>query len=193
MSSIEIFGAAKRSFTFPAPRPVAYEFYSFMPRIVPFLPRIELVATADNNLYRVAYRSLELNAYSVFIPCDLQVQVDETAELLQIDHVDTKIFPAVKPYASLRAAEAQGKFHIRSHFKDDGANQTRIDYELGLSSTLAKPLGLALVPTSVMVSIVERIVDIRINEIVDAFIVRSLAAYPAWLAEHPQSPNLPLT
>ena len=182
---IDVFGAAERSFTIPAPRAVAYEFYSSLPRIVPFLPRIEMVGKGSETIYRVAYRSLELNAYSVFIPCDLEVQIDETCRLLRIDHVDTTLFPKVEAHASLTSAVAQGKFRIRSHFYDDGPHQTRIEYSLGLSSTLPKPLGLLFVPASFMSNLVERIVNMRINEIVDEFIERSTAAYPAWASSRP--------
>ena len=181
---IEVFGAADRSFTIPAPRPLAYEFYSSMPRLVPFLPRIEMVSEGVDNTYRVAYRSLELNTYSVFIPCDLRVELDQSQAVLKIDHVETEQFPKVEQYANLTSAVAQGKFRIRSLFYDDGPHQTRVEYSLGLSSVMPKPLGLLFVPASLMANIVERIVNMRINEIVDEFIKRSTAAYPQWEREH---------
>lgn len=181
MSLIHVSGSAYRSFHFPAPRPIAYEFYGSIPRIVPFLPRIVLVATAGHGRYRVAYRSRELNAYDVDIPCDLQVHLDDEERLLRIDYFEEPLFPHVEPHATLRSCRATGRFHIQSKFFDE-EEATRIEYNLSLSSDLPKPLGLMLVPTAVMSTVVQRIVNLRINEIVDQFIIRSIKAYPAWLA-----------
>ncbi|MCB0035358.1 MAG: hypothetical protein KDE51_15105 [Anaerolineales bacterium] len=179
MASIEVFGSAERSFLFPAPRPVAYEFYSSLPRIIPFLPRIVLVQEGDDEIYRVAYRSRELSVYDVDIPCDLRLSTAEGPELLRIQHTDIHRFPEVAPYATMRSCRAMGRFQIESRFQEAAASQTMINYRLMLSSTLPKPLGLLLVPNSVMSGVVERIVQIRINEIVDHFVADSVAAFAA--------------
>lgn len=177
MASIEVFGSAERSFLFPAPRPIAYEFYSSLPRIIPFLPRIVLLQEGDDEIYRVAYRSRELSVYDVDIPCDLQISTAAGPELLRIQHTDTQRFPKVISHATMRSCRAMGRFQIESRFLEAADDQTMINYRLMLSSTLPKPLGLLLVPSHVMSGVVERIVQIRINEIVDHFVANSVAAF----------------
>ena len=177
MAEIHVSGAAARAFTIPAARPVAYQFYSSLPRILPFLPRIELVSADQNEVYRIAYRSLELNVYDVDIPCDLQVFVAEGPAVLRIRPAEQSPFPAVKPYATLRSCRAMGEFEIESRFLSVSEHETRIDYQLKLSSKLPKPTGLTLLPSYMMHSVVEKIVQMRINEIVDHFVVQSTAAF----------------
>jgi hypothetical protein len=177
MSSIEVLGTAERSFLFPASRPTAYEFYSSLHRIVPFLPRIVLVAEEDDGLCRVAYRSRELGIYDVDILCDLQLSTAARPDVLHIAPAETNLFPPVTAWATLRSCHGLGRFHISSHFTPLNDHETRIDYQLTLAATLPKPLGLLLVPDQVMRNVVQRIVQMRIEEIADQFIENSVAAF----------------
>lgn len=177
MASIAVSGTAERSFYFPADRPTAYEFYSSLPRIVPFLPRIVLIATDDDELCRVAYRSRELGIYDVDILCDLKLAAAERPDVLHIVPTTISRFPKVTAHATLRSCRAMGRFQIESRFVASNAQETRIDYRLTLAATLPKPLGLLLVPQPVMANVVQRIVQMRIAEIADQFITSSIAGF----------------
>lgn len=177
---IYVSGSARRSFSFPASRPVAFEFYSSLARIVPFLPRIHLVASAGDEIYRVAYRSVELGTYKVDIPCDLQVKLDYSQYVLHASPCNIDLFPAVNIQSGFTSTSGKGEFTIISRFYENTATQTNIDYTLTLSSHLPRPTGLSIVPGAVMDGIVQRIVQMRITEIVDHFISASISAFDKW-------------
>ena len=189
---IEVKGTETRSFYFPASKPVAFSFYNSLPRIIPFLPRIFLVDTADEQHHRVVYRSVELNAYHVEIYCDLQVNPDEKNNVLYIQGYDGRQhYAPVKTKVGLTQVIGTGDFTITSRFYEEG-EQTKIDYSLTLYSQIHRPFGLNFMPTAVLSNIVRRIVNYRIKEIVDHFVVASAEAYPQWAeANHTTSPTSP--
>jgi hypothetical protein len=183
---IEVKGTETRSFYFPAPIEEAFFFYNSLPRIVPFLPRIFLIDTADERHHRVVYRSVELNAYHVEIYCDLEVNPDERNNVLYIQGYDGRPhYPPVKTKVGLTEVIGMGDFEITSRFYEAG-QRTKIDYSLTLHSEIHRPFGLNFMPTAVLSNIVMRIVNYRIKEIVDHFVVASTKAYPKWVANGAQ-------
>ncbi len=185
---IEVNGTETRSFYFPASKQDAFAFYNSLPRIVPFLPRIALIDTADERHHRVVYRSVELNAYHVQIYCDLQVNPDEENNVLYIQGYDGREhYPTIKTKVGLTEVIGTGDFKITSRFYEQG-DKTKIDYSLTLYSAIHRPFGLNFMPTAVLSNIVGRIVNYRIKEIVDHFVTSSIAAYPQWAATAHSSP-----
>lgn len=178
---IKIAGSAQRSFIFPAELPMAYAYYSDLGRILNYLPHICLVQTYTYDRFRVLYNTLELGAYHIRIFCDLQAVMGGDKEQVLRIHPLQGVKP-IKPESGLNTTTTQGVFSMESVFGDKGA-QTQIDYNLQLEAKLPTPLGLRLVPGGVVDSIAESIMEMRIHEIAEGFVDRSIEAFPHWLAE----------
>ena len=174
---IQVIGSTNLTFTFPAERSVAYEYYRNIPRLVSYLPHIQLVQTDGENHYRMLYNTIELNIYHIRIYCDVRVEFSLHEALLRI--VPVERFPRVKPKSSLNSATTQGIYHSESRFYDEGT-QTRIEYTLHLEADLPTPAGLRLVPNGVVGMITDNITKRRIKEIAGGFITNSITAFPAW-------------
>lgn len=181
---IKIDGFAQRSFIFPADLPLAYAYYTDLSRMLTYLPHISLMRTFAYDKFRVLYNTLELGAYHIRIYCDLVATLDGVRKhVLRIGPL--KGIPPVRPEAGLNSATTQGHFTMESIFYDEGT-QTRIEYTLRLRARLPTPLGLRMLPGGVVNSIAESIMNMRIHEISDGFVERSLEAFPHWLAEMEQ-------
>lgn len=181
---IKIDGLAQRSFVFPADLPLAYAYYTDLSRMLTYLPHISLMRTFAYDRFRVLYNTLELGAYHIRIYCDLVATLDGARKhVLRINPL--KGIPPVRSEAGLNSATTQGYFTMESIFYDEGT-QTRIEYTLQLRARLPTPLGLRMLPSGVVNSIAESIMNMRIHEISDGFVERSLEAFPHWLAEMEQ-------
>lgn len=181
---IKISGSASQSFTFPADRITAYEYYSDLGRLLDYLPHIYLVHQNGHNRLRAMYNTLELGSYRIKILCDLYPVLDEGKRILRVNSTISP--PEIEPKAGLTSAATRGSFTIESHF-DDQEEQTRIDYRLWLRANLPTPLGLRVVPGRVMKQIADRITMWRIREIVDGFVQDSIASFPHWQSEQPRA------
>jgi hypothetical protein len=177
---IEIRGSAQRIFHFPAARPLAYEFYSDFNRIVPFLPHISLINSYGPHNHRLRYHATELGAYRVYIYADVQTTLDPDCQALVVTPLEE--IERVKDEAGFTSVTTQGFYTSQSIFSDN-ATGTDVDYSLQLRAHIPTPFGLRLVPGGIMTHIANSITDGRIQEIIDAFIKRSIAAYPRWLAQ----------
>jgi hypothetical protein len=177
---IEINGSAQRTFSFPAPRPLAYEYYSDFHRIVPFLPHISLIDQYAPHQFRLRYQATELGIYRVNIVADVQTVLDSTGHALSVTALAGQ--QPIADRASLTGATTQGYYTSHSLFTDrDGA--TVVDYRLQLRATFPTPNGLQLVPGSLLNQLAAGITRSRIQEILDAFIAQSIAAFPRWRAQ----------
>jgi hypothetical protein len=177
---IEIRGSAQRVFHFPAARPLAYEFYSDFNRIVPFLPHISLIDSYGSHSHRLRYHATELGAYRVYIYADVHTMLDP-------DHQSLVVIPRengqpVKDEAGFTSVTTQGFYTSQSIFSDNETG-TEIEYSLQLRAQFPAPIGLRLMPGGLMNHIANSITNGRIQEIIDAFIKHSIAAYPSWLAQ----------
>jgi len=176
---IHISGSAQRSFIFPAPLPLAYTFYADVGRLLNYLPHISLVRAFGPDSFRLLYHSLELGAYRIRIYADVQTTLEE-GWVIRV-HPLRGITP-VASKAGFHSATAQGYFSSRSAFHEEG-DQTRIEYSLKLQGKLPTPKGLRFMPGSMVSHIAQSITNMRIREICDGFIERSIEAYPHWVAE----------
>jgi hypothetical protein len=184
---IQVAGAARRTFTFPAELPVAYAYYGDVARVLSYLPHICLVRAYGPDRFRLLYNTIELGTYHIRIFADVQTTLDR-GWVLRVRPLPG--FPPVGPQAGINSSAAQGYFTSRSVFQEEG-DQTRIEYSLQLRAKLPPPLGLRFVPGLVMDRIVKSITHTRIREITNGFIERSLAAFPHWLAEMESNGTVP--
>jgi hypothetical protein len=137
--------------------------------------------TYTDAQFRVLYNTLELGAYHIRIFCDLQAIPDKEQRVLRLETL--RGIPPVKSEAGLTSSTTQGYYSSESVFEQDGDNQTKIEYSLQLQAKLPTPIGLLMVPSRVVNYIAENIMDMRIHEIAEGFIERSIEAFPHWLAE----------
>jgi hypothetical protein len=176
---IQVAGTARRSFLFPADLAVAYAYYGDVARLLNYLPHISLVRAYGPDRFRLLYNSTELSAYQIRIFADVQTTLDE-GWVLQVRPLNG-IAP-VKALAGLHSSSGQGFFSSRSVFREAG-DQTRIEYRLQLQAKLPSPLGLRFMPGAMVNRIARSITNMRMREIAEGFIERTVDAFPHWLDE----------
>ena len=184
---IRVAGSVHRSFVFPAELPLTYAYYADIGRVLSYLPHICLARTYGPDQLRLLYHSTELGLYRIRIFADVQTLLEDGC-VLRVRPLDRQ--PPVQPEASAQSATAQGYFTSQSIFHDAGS-QTRIEYKLQLQADLPTPLGLRVMPGLVVRSIAKSITNMRIREIVEGFIERSIDAFPHWLDELRSHSSLP--
>lgn len=178
---ITISGRAQMMFTLPTAVTTAFHFYQDVHRILPYLPRIQLVQAHGAQHVRVCYVSRELNAYDVAIYCDVQAEADPASYTIRL--TPREAGTPVKAKSSFNRTEAYGRYTSTSIFYPDG-ERTRLEYSLELSAELPKPWATKLVPDSIMDAIANSITNHRIHEIASGFIMKSALDIPAWAAQN---------
>jgi hypothetical protein len=172
---LSIYGNVARSYLFPANLDTAYDFYCDINRIFHYLPHISIVNQYPQHRYRMLYHTTELGVYRVNIYCDLVVEIDKTHSHILI-HPAEPTGATMKGEVGLYSLVSHGEYTSSSTFVSQG-DQTRIDYQFSLKAELPVPLGLRLVPNSVLDSIASSLAKWRIDEIAEGFINRSLEAF----------------
>ena len=81
--------------------------------------------------------------------------------------------PPVAPRATLSSLTGQGTYRSRSAFQSAGPH-TRITYDVEVQAAVPKRLEWKLIPDAVITHVVEDVVQRRLNDITDTFIVRSM-------------------
>lgn len=171
---ITISSTAQRTFTFPANRKTAFEYYANLKNTFGFLLHITLINGPKNGNYRLVFSTTEMGIYQVRVYCDLRAELDRQAWVLRMLPAEN-VQPARRE-ASINSLSGPGYFTSQSVFKDEGG-QTSIDYRLDLKASLPIPLGLSMMPEVLLQVIANKITRRRFNETVDGFIEHSLAAY----------------
>ena len=176
---IEISGYTERDFVFPADPTTTLAYYDDLDRIVKCLSHINLVDRQENEA-RIFYNTKELGAYQVYIYCDLETRVDHDTNILHVQPAHTR--KPIKEKNSWNSTTCHGVFRSESHFKPYG-DHTRVAYQVKLFATLPPPKGLMLVPGPIINRIAENIMNSRMDEIIDGFVEKSIAYFPAWRAQ----------
>jgi hypothetical protein len=176
---IKVVGSARRSFVFPADLPMAYAYYGDVGRLLNYLPHISLVRAYESDRFRLLYSATELGTYQIRIFADVRTTLDKGWGI-RIHPLDG--IPPVEMKAGATSSTAQGYFASRSVFQEAG-DQTLIEYSLQLQAQLPTPLGLRMMPSMMTNRVAKSITTMRIREIVDGFVERSVDAFPYWLAE----------
>jgi hypothetical protein len=171
---IRIAGSVARTFTFPADLPATRAYFTDYAHIFGQLPHIRKVKTYGPGQYRMLYHTTELNIYDVKIYCDLQARFDEARQSLIVRPLDQAA--PVKARVTLKSLSGQGLYSSVSTLAEAGS-QTQVHYRLRLEAALPKPIGLSMVPDSVLNRIAHSITLYRIREIAEGFIEHALADY----------------
>lgn len=171
---ITITGSVQRSFQFPGPRSVAFDYYANIRHTLNMLPHISIVRQYASDQFRMMYSTTELGIYRVRMLCDIQVKVDKKAWTL-------RILPMANPLpiaseVGIYSLSGAGAFTSQSLFQDTGGT-TEVAYHFQLGADLPVPFGIRFMPESVLNGIAGGITQWRIDEIVDGFIQRSVDAY----------------
>jgi hypothetical protein len=176
---IKVSGSARRSFTFPGELPLAYAFYGDVARLLNYLPHIYMVRAYGPDRFRLLYDTTELGAYHIRIFADVQTTLDK-GWVIRV-HPLEGIAP-IEARAGINSSTAQGYFSSQSVFQDDG-DCTRIEYSLQLQASLPTPTALRFMPGAMVGRIARSITSMRIREITEGFVERSVSAFPYWLDE----------
>lgn len=174
LDPIELQGSVRRTFIFPAPLTEAFEYYSDLPRAFRYLPHIRFIKKFPSGCLRLQYQTIELGVYQVNIFCDILSDI-------QHDRYQLTLFPCnnekpIHHHAGMHSLTSMGSYRSVSLF-EPLKEQTVIHYQLELIASLPAPRGLALVPSPVRNRFAAGITRLRIDEIADKFMYRSIAAY----------------
>lgn len=170
---IRIAGSARRSYLFPAPLDVAFRFIAELDAMLGLLPHIEVVASAGPQR-RLCYHATEAGLYQVRIYCTVMTEVDPHSHRIRVRPTDD---PA-PDHAGFRSMSGHGRYESTVRFHD-AKDATRIDYALKLKAALPTPGSLRLLPESLVNARAGHRFRQRMDEILDGFVVRSIAAYEA--------------
>jgi hypothetical protein len=176
---IKVSGSARRSFIFPGELPMAYAFYADVGRILNYLPHIFLVRAYGPDRFRLLYSTTELGTYHIRIFADVQTTLDK-GWVVRVHPLEDR--EPITAKSGFNTSTAQGFFSSHSTFQDKG-DRTRIEYSLQLQAELPTPLALRFMPGAMVGRIARSITRMRIREITEGFIERSMSAFPHWLAE----------
>jgi Polyketide cyclase / dehydrase and lipid transport len=169
---ISIAGAARRSYTFPAPLDAAFAFNADLDRMLGLLPHIAVVGAPSPSTRRLCYAATESRLYRVRIHCTVVTEIDAGARRIRI----TPTADPARAQAGFRSMSGRGRYDSTIRFHPQG-DATRIDYELELGAELPVAGSLRLIPTAMLDASAERIFRRRLDEILDGFVQRSIAAY----------------
>ena len=172
---INVAGSTSLTFDFPAELPIAFKYYSDFSRVLHYLPHISFVKVHSDDQYRMLYKTTELGIYRVKVFCDLQVKSDRYTNTLSIAPLNSSVKP-IRSRAGLYSLTGQGYYSSQTIFHAAG-QQTKIDYSLKLHSDLPVPIGLRLMPETLINNIAGSITNWRTREIAEGFIENSIAAY----------------
>jgi hypothetical protein len=176
---IQVSGSSRRSFTFPGELPLAYAFYGDVARLLNYLPHIYMVRAYGPDRFRLLYDTTELGTYHIRIFADVQTTLDK-GWVIRV-HPLEGIAP-VEAQAGINWSTAQGHFSSQSIFHDEG-DRTQIEYSLQLQASLPTPTALRFMPGMMVNRIAKSITSMRIREITEGFVERSVSAFPYWLDE----------
>ena len=174
--TISIAVSARRVFTLPVDLRTSREHFRDFQQTLRYLPDLGLVKTYAQDQYRIVYSAAHAGVYRVELYSDIQARFDDAEDVLYVTPLEG--IPAVASKATLGSLTGQGEYSSRLAFRAAGT-RTNAAYDVRISATLAKPLGLKLIPDRAVRLFVERVVQRRIKEITDAFIQRAIAALRA--------------
>jgi hypothetical protein len=169
---ISIAGAAARRYTFPAPLDAAFRFHCDLDRMLGLLPHIAVVAAPSPATWRLRYHATEAALFRVRVYCTVEADVDRAGHCLRIRPLDD---PAPLR-AGFRWMSGHGRYASTVRFQADGG-ATRIDYALEISARVATAGALQRLPPALVDARAARRFHARLDEIVDGFVSRSIAAF----------------
>jgi len=169
---INIAVSAQRVFTVPADlaRTTAH-LRDFGHTLGCLAPHLRRVATYARDQYRMLYSVTEAGVYRVAFYCDIQVEFDESSQILRVTPLAG--IPPVAAKATLKSLTGQGTYRSQTAFQPAGPH-TRITYDVEIKAAVPKRLEWKLIPDAVITRLVEDVVQRRLEQITDTFIARSI-------------------
>ena len=174
---INIAGSATFSFKFPAPPELALDFFADIPRLITHLSYIDLMGASNNGLHRVRYETVEMNAYTIRVLCDVRLNVDRENRRIHIAPVSSR--PAIPSHASFSSTEGRGLYENVIRFVPE-EESSKVEMRLKLNADLPRPHSMKLMPGRTVNKIAHGITHQRIREIAESFVKSSVNAYPSW-------------
>lgn len=168
---ISIAVTARRVFTLPADLQTSTARFRDFQQTLQYLPALCLVKTYAQDQYRILYSAAEAGVYRVDLYSDIQARFDEAEDTFYVTPL--KGIPAVASKATLGSLTGQGDYSSRLILRSAGPH-TNAKYDVRITATLPKPVGLILIPNAAVRLFVERVVRRRVQEITDVFIRRSI-------------------
>lgn len=178
---IRLAGAVSLTFTFPAPLTLAYAYYSDFPTVLPYLPHIKIVRMYDDYEFRLLYTSSEFGGYKMRIYCDIRATMEGGHHMMRI--VPEESLPPVEAKAGVNSSTGRGYFSSRALFFE-AEQGTKIEYGFQLESNLPRPVGMRLMPGRVVNGIARQVAKMRMREVAEGFIERSVERFPEWRARY---------
>lgn len=169
---ISIAVSASRVFTLPVDLAAARRHFRDFGQTLRCLPALCLVKTYARNQYRIRYSAAEAGVYRVDLYSDIQARFDEADDVLHVTPLAG--IPAVASRVTLASLTGQGDYSSRLTLRSAGPH-TNARYELRITATLPKPVGLKLIPNRAVKLFIERVVRRRVQQISDAFIECAIA------------------
>lgn len=163
--------SAQRAFTLPIDLAAARAHFRDFRQTLQYLPDLCLVKIYAPDQYRILYSAVHAGVYRVDLYSDIRVQHDETGDVFRVSPL-RGIAPAA-PKVTLGSLTGQGNYSSRLSLRAAGAC-TSARYDVRITATLPKPMGLKLVPDAAVRLFVERVVRRRVQEISDSFMQRSI-------------------
>ena len=117
------------------------------------------------------YSVTEAGVYRVAFYCDIQVEFDESSQVLRVTPLEG--IPPVAARATLNSLTGQGYYWSQSVFQAAGPH-TSITYGVEIKARVPKRLEWKLIPDAIATRVVEDVVQRRLNGITDTFIDRSI-------------------
>ncbi len=148
--------------------------FSNFERMLEDLPALKVSRVWGPHQYRIGYGANFAGVYQVDLFSDIQARFDAAAHVLAVSPL--RGLPAVTAQVTLRSLTGQGGYASRLVFHAQ-KDCTVADYDLTITADIPKPVRLNLVPDSVARTVVQAIVQRRVQEITDLFIVRTMSRF----------------
>lgn len=139
-------------------------------RMLEDLPALKVSRVWGPHQYRIDYSMNFAGIYQVDLFSDVQARFDAANHVLVVSPLPG--LPSVTAQATPWSLTGHGDYASRLvfHARKDG---TVADYDLTITADIAKPVRLNLVPDSVARMAVQAVVQRRVQEITNLFIVRT--------------------
>lgn len=172
-------GSSDRTFSFPAPRPQAFEFFAKIERIVSLIADIEItaVSSSDPGVVRLSYTSNEMGVYEVRTICDVLTQIDPKTFEIRLIPASAADFPPVNGEMTPRRSVSTGEINATLTCMDDNGETTMIRYQFAMISKVPVVGMMRFVPLRPIEEMVQNLINSRLKEQVDQFINNAIKVY----------------
>ena len=174
MSLLQISGATRRVFLFPASLTETFGYYRDIGRSLGYLRHITTVQRFALDQYRLVYSAKEGALYRVNIYCDVLAEVVAEKYRIRILPLTGKI--PVQSTVRVNEMTCQGYYTSEIVFIEH-QGQTQVETSLDIEAQLPKPAALRWIPHALLSGAAHNIFLLRLDEVINGFIDQSKLAY----------------